>query len=366
MIEALEGNFAGGGEVGAAVAVWGESGRVLAVARGRRSRGEAAGDWERETLVPVWSTGKGPAATALLLALEEAGLGLETPVRRVWPELGVEVDFGQLLSHQAGLAALRAEVPVWEREAVVAALERQEPWWEPGLAHGYHARTSGYLWDECVRRLTGAPLADYWSRRVAEPLGVDVFFGVPEAELGRVAQVEAGRASARPEEADFVREYGRAGSLTRLAFATPRGLQGVAEMNSARALRAGFAAFGAVASADGLAAFYAALAAGAEPLGGRILRWAREVRCSGPDRVLQMPTAYTGGFQRDPLLAGGEKARRSFGRSVERFGHPGAGGSLAFADPECRLGFAYVRNLIDPGVMPGPGARRLVAVLDGG
>jgi CubicO group peptidase (beta-lactamase class C family) len=83
------------------------------------------------------------------------------------------------------------------------------------------------------------------------------------------------------------------------------------------------------------------------------------------DAVLQMETAFSLGFMRDPVGDDGKKMRRVFGSSVGAFGHPGAGGSLAFADPERRQGFAYVMNQMELGVLPKERAQGLVDALFG-
>ena len=86
---------------------------------------------------------------------------------------------------------------------------------------------------------------------------------------------------------------------------------------------------------------------------GAVRAAAETTLVDGPDLVLHLPTAFSTGFQKDPLGPDGRKRRQHYGPSLRAFGHPGAGGSLAFADPESRIGFAYVMNLVAPGVMPG-------------
>ena len=76
----------------------------------------------------------------------------------------------------------------------------------------------------------------------------------------------------------------------------------------------------------------------------------------GPDRVFQIPTAFSAGFMKDSQNA----ARRIFGSSRNAFGHPGAGGSHAFADPENKLSFAYVMNRMEQKVLPNEKSLRLV------
>jgi CubicO group peptidase (beta-lactamase class C family) len=83
----------------------------------------------------------------------------------------------------------------------------------------------------------------------------------------------------------------------------------------------------------------------------------------GEDRVLLMENAYSAGFMRDPVDANGRKTRAIFGPSLSAFGHAGAGGSFAFADPEHRLAFAYTMNQMEPGVLPNAKSLRLIEAL---
>ncbi|PYK63553.1 MAG: hypothetical protein DME50_17345, partial [Verrucomicrobia bacterium] len=72
-------------------------------------------------------------------------------------------------------------------------------------------------------------------------------------------------------------------------------------------------------------------------------------------RVFQIPTAFSAGFMKDPRNA----ARRIFGPSPKAFGHPGAGGSHTFADPENRISFAYVMNQMEQSLLPDEKSLRL-------
>jgi len=352
--------FLDGGQVGAALAVWSDAGPRISLVGGRRARAPHAADWTEDTLVPVWSTTKGPAAATLLWALDRHGLSPDTPVHHIWPELGCDVSVGQLLSHQAGLAALDVETSVFDHQAAVIALERQSPAWPPGTGHGYHPRTFGPLVDECVRRLTGAPLAEVWRREIADPLHLDVWIGLPESEEERVATVHPGPIEHRPEEQGFIQAFSDRASLTRRAFSSLTGLAASADMNRPEARRLGHPAFGGLASAIGLARFYHALVTGESGIFSQAVRRAAESTLTdGDDKVLHLPTAFAAGFQKDPMAAG-RKRRYHYGPSSRAFGHPGAGGSLAFGDPDRHIGFSFVLNRIAPGVMPGMAALSLV------
>ena len=89
-----------------------------------------------------------------------------------------------------------------------------------------------------------------------------------------------------------------------------------------------------------------------EFFGEKAFRWMSSRLAQGFDGVLQMETAYSAGFMLDPIDSGGRKSRQLLGPSLSAFGHAGAGGSLAFADPETGIGFAYLMNQMELGVLP--------------
>lgn len=349
------------------MSVWWRGEEVLSAGEGWCEK-ERSRLWTADTLVPVYSATKGPAAATLLLALDARGLGPETPVREVWPGFPVEeATFGDLLSHQCGLAALDRRASLWDHAEVVAAIEAQEPAWRPGGGHGYHPRTFGALLDEPVRWLTGRTLGEEWREKIAAPLGLDFWIGLPEKEWPRVARLYPGKAAAEDLQSGFYKEFNAEGALTRRAFGSPRGLHSVQEMNDPKAWSAGFPAMGGVGTASALAKFYqAAIGAIDSPLGENVKRALAAVRSSGEDRVLIQPTAFSCGCQLDPLDASGAKSRELYGPSVHAFGHPGAGGSHALGDPDSGVSFAYVMNQMELSVMPGPKSLGLVKALFAG
>lgn len=364
LVNFFRGNFAERGELGAAVSVWKNGEEVLGLADGFCER-ERRRKWEKGTLVPVYSATKGPAAATLLWALDKHGLNEGAEVREVWGGFPLPgATFADLLSHQCGLAALDVEADVWNHDEVVAALERQVPEWVPGGGHGYHPRTFGFLLDEVVRRLERRTLGELWWEEIARPLGLEFWIGLPREEWARVASLIPGKAGPATFEAGFYAEYAKAGSLTRRAFSSPKGLHGVQEMNDPRTWAEGFPAMGGVGSARGLGKFYqAAIGAMESPLGAGVRRALGALQASGSDRVLLRETAFTCGCQMDPVGAEGAKKRHLYGESQLAFGHPGAGGSHGFGDPASGVSFAYVMNQMELSVMPGERCAGLVARL---
>jgi len=365
---AFEDNFARGEEIGAEVCVWQDGREVLRFGGGWRDAAKTE-PWTEDTLVFCWSATKGPAAACTLHALQEAGVTLDAPVVSVWPEFGAagkeKITISELLAHRAGLAVLeRAGLDVFDLEGVASALAAQAPNWEPGTAHGYAPRTSGYLLDAIVRRTVGMPLGEYWRKMFGDPLMLAFWIGLPAELDGHMARMHAARVEDLKEPGPFEKALSDPATLTARSFAQPGGLAGAAATNRPEVWRASIPSFGGIGNARSLARFYDRLAAGEFFRSAWHEALTRRVS-NGPDLVLQQPTAFSAGFMMDPLDAAGRKVRATLGPSVTAFGHPGAGGSLAFADPENRIGFAYVMNRMENGVLRESRPARLVRALYG-
>jgi CubicO group peptidase (beta-lactamase class C family) len=357
-------NFSRYGELGAAVSIWHNGKSVLELYGGYRDA-QREMPWANDTLVLFWSATKGLGSACLLHVLEECGIGLARKVAEFWPEFAqagkAEITLAQLLSHQTGLSVLDQAVELSDVAGVTRALEQQKPLWPPGTAHGYHARTFGFLLDELMRRIDGRRIAEYWRRIFAEPLGLEIWIGLPPEENARVATIYAARVANPQPKDEFYRALATPGTIARRTFASPRGLNAVSAMNKPEIRAQSLVSFGGIGNARSLAKFYAMLANGGS-LGGHsffsetTLAQMTTTLSSGIDRVFGFPTAFSAGFMKDP--PGSE--RRIFGPSPLAFGHPGAGGSHAFADPENNLAFAYLMNQMEQQVLPNDKSLRLV------
>ncbi len=357
-------NFSERGELGASVSIWKNGEEIVSLSDGFRKR-ERNTPWTADTIAPVYSATKVPSAATLLHVLEKHGLDCDTPVSEVWSGFPVQGStFAEMLSHQCGLAALGGTADVFDHDAVAAMVEKTEPEWIPGEGHGYHPRTMGFLADECVRRLEGVSLGEFWNKELANPMGIDFWIGLPESEFGRVATLVPGRPKPSASEEGFYAEFNTPGSLTRRAFSSPKGLHAIAEMNTPKGWQAALPAMGGVGSASGLAKFYQA-AIGAMPgfFSKKTRRSLATVQSAGYDKVLLRETVFTCGAQKDPVDGDGVKKRELYGESCEAFGHPGAGGSHAFGDPASGISFAYVMNQMELSVMPGERCMGLVREL---
>lgn len=361
-------NFARGEEIGAEVCVWQDGHEVLRFGGGWRDAAQGE-PWTADTLVFCWSATKGPAAACALHALQGADVLLDEPVTKLWPEFGAagkeRITFSDLLAHRAGLAALDREGPdILDLEDVAAALAAQAPNWTPETAHGYAPRTFGYLLDAIVRLAAGMPLGAYWRKTFGDPLALSFWIGLPDELHSHVARMHAARVEDLKPPGPFEAALSDKSSLTARSFAQPAGILGAAATNRPEVWRASIPSFGGIGNARSLARFYDRLAAG-DFFHGPWREALTRRASNGPDLVLRQPTAFSAGFMMDPLDGSGGKLRATFGPSVDAFGHPGAGGSLAFADPDNRIGFAYVMNRMENGVLRESRPARLVQALYG-
>lgn len=298
--------------------------------------------------------GRATAVCAHLLA-ERGRLDLDAPVARYWPEFAAEgksaIPVGWLLSHRAGLPALEKGfsmdgVQAWD--PIVEALAGQRPAWRPGTAHGYHARTFGWLVGEVVRRVTGRSLGTFFAEEVAGPLGLGFWIGLPAEFEPRVARLIPPQppAGVDPEALPpplrrMLEARSDPDSLSSRALTLP-GL----DDNSRAVHAAEIPGHNGIATARSLARLCAALIGevdGVRLLSPSTLRAAIRTRSDGPDKVLFVDTRFGLGFMRDSSFS-------PFG-GAGRFGHTGSGGALAFADPDKGLAFGYVVNRMMPGLL---------------
>ena len=349
----FERNFRERGEIGAAVTAYWRGAKVVDLWGGRRSP-EDDDPWERDTMVLVNSTTKGIAAMTVAVANARGWLDYDARVTRYWPEFGQcgkdEITIRQLLDHQAGLVWLDEELGI-ERlrdlDDVARVLARQKPAWVPGTRHGYHAMTVGLYMQEIVRRADPShrTLGRFFREEIAAPLGLDFYIGlppeIPNDRLATLKHFTPGRAlRALPTTpGPLALRVLWPWSLLRKSM-----LFADAEPNDRRYLEVEIPAGNGVGTARAIARLYSVFAEGGGELGigpetmARIV--APPVADPKKDVVMGVPSWFSLGFLRPGPDVG-------FGVSERAFGAPGAGGSFAYADPDARLGYAYVMNKMD-------------------
>ncbi|QIS04474.1 serine hydrolase [Nocardia brasiliensis] len=352
--DAFVANFAEQGEIGAAVCVY-RDGEPVVDLWGGTADPETGRPWQRDTLQLVYSATKGVTTTLAHLLVERGLLDLDAPVARYWPEFAAAGKAGipvrWLLTHQAGLAALDKPVPLADALAwtpMVEALAAQAPNWPPGTAHGYHGRTFGWLVGAVIRRITGRTVGQFLAEEVAGPFGVEFFIGLPPVEQHRVSRLVFAPKpdlSAVPMESipapmrAMIAALRDPESLSNRAFQVTDPAE--IDFNAPEVHAAELPASNGIGTARGLARLYAALVGevdGRRLLSADTLAAAVREQVSGTDEVIMLPNRYATGYMlpSDEIPLGGPGS----------FGHPGRGGSLAYADPARNLAFAYTPNHI--------------------
>jgi len=365
--DAFDRAFAAGEEIGAALAVT-VNGETIVDLWGGSADPARTRPWTRDTLVNVYSTTKGMTALCAHRLVEEGRLRLDEPVATYWPEFAAagkeRLPVRWLLSHRAGLAAIRPLLPneaLYDWTAMTSALAAEPPWWTPGDGHGYHAVTFGWLVGEVVRRITGMSLGTYFRTTFAEPLGLDFHIGLIDDEHDRVADMTA--IPAPDPNAPGV-------ALATMILSDPEGVSARAFLNPpslahgpnvAAWRRAEIPGANGHATARAIARVYGALANGGSIDGVHVLDPASIARCHadqshGPDRVLGVSTRFGLGF----MLSQPDLPGAAFGPSPRAFGHPGAGGSVGIADPDRHVSIGYVMNRMGPEILLDPRATRLI------
>ena len=340
---AFENNFTQHGEVGAAlhVTIAGES--VVDLWGGAADHAQTR-PWTPDTLVNVWSAGKGWLALAMHMLADRGLLDFEAPVSRYWPEFAQHGKGGvlvrHLLTHTAGLPAPSMKVPddaLYDWDAMVHSLEQSELFWEPGTRCGYHAATFGWLNGEVLRRITGQTVGAFLRAEIAGPLAADTIIGLSPDQMQRTAETIP---FSPIGEFLFRLMITTGGKVKRMAFSNPP--RPASAANTPRWRAAEIPSSNGHASARGLARLYTPLALGGQTWNVRLLSAASTER-AGREEV----------HTQDVVT--GTQVRRSLGfmfpdtelgdpRPPTAFGHSGLGGSLGFADSARRLAFGYVMN----------------------
>jgi CubicO group peptidase (beta-lactamase class C family) len=354
-------NFTSRGEIGAAVAAYWRGQKVVDLWGGRRAPDSDA-PWTEDTMVVVMSNTKGFSAMTLAIANARGWLDYDAPVARYWPEFAQNgkgaITVRQLLGHEAGLVLLDENLSIArmrDLDDVARLLARQKPEWPPGTRHGYHAMTLGLYMQELIRHVDPAhrTLGQFFRDEVARPLELDFYIGlpreIPDERLAKIKPMSRGRALLALYDTPpvMIKKVLWPRSLLRRSLMIPADL----DWNDRRSLEVELPAGNGVGTARAMARAYSAFAEGGAELGitpETLARITAPPAVARPkDEVLGIPSYFSLGFLRPGPNVG-------FGTTERAFGAPGAGGSLSFADPDARLGYAYVMNKLDFYLMDDP------------
>lgn len=351
--EAFVENFTCRNELGAACCIYYRGEKVVDLWGGIRNK-RTSEPWEEDTMVIVFSTTKGLSGLAMALAHSRGLFDYDEHIQKYWPEFAQQgkdkITVRQLLAHQAGLFAFdetgdKSIVADLDRLAVVLA--RQKPAWEPGTRQAYHAITLGYYESELLRRVDPKhrSLGQYFQEEIAAPLGLDFYIRLPEEiPNSRLATIEQDNLSLLRARLpiSFILAVMNPGSNIRRAL-----MGSLLPLDKERIYTRNFEvpAGGGVGTARAIARVYSVFATGGKELGLReeTLRQLMAAPAAPVhgfhDEVLNVDTRFSLGFAKpgpnDPFGHPGS------------FGMPGFGGSFGFADPEAKIGYGYVPNLMN-------------------
>ena len=326
----------------------------LAVARhGRLAALHTFGDATDQTRYVIFSCTKALLAAAAWLVIGEGRLDPAAKVAEVIPEFATNgkdvVTIEQVMLHTSGFPYAPMAPALWnDREARVARFADWRLNWEPGTAFEYHATSAHWVLAELIQRQTGQDYRAFIHERIALPLGLPgLRLGLPLDEQDGIAPLGTVGEPATPDELEPV--FGM--RELPLSEVTDHALL---EFNSPDARRAGVPGGGGVTRAAELALFYQALQTNPgnlwEP--GVLADATGNVRNRFPDPWVGAPANRTLGL----VVAGDDGSahmRMNFGRTVSprAFGHAGAGGQIAWADPATGLSFCYLTNGLDANVL---------------
>lgn len=351
--DAFAANFEAGEELGARFTLV-EAGEVVVDLMAGFADRKRVTPFGPRTLAAVFSTTKALAALMIARLVDQGRLDYGQTVASIWPEFGqagkAAVTVEQAISHQAGLPGFPDPIDpaLWaDWDAICAKLAAMAPMWPPGSASGYHPVTVGYIVGEIFRRVDGRTIGTAFREDVAGPYGLDAWIGLPDGVEDRLAELQ--RPSALPE-------FGEINPATRAAFLAP--WSSAAGKAGADYRRMEVPSTNGYATAEALAKVMGALANdgwldGGEVLSPALIAEASRERIRGQDLVLPFDMSWAAGFMRNPPTF-------PWGPGTETFGHSGWGGACAFADPERRLGGAYVMNRQGTALMGDARPRRLI------
>lgn len=332
---------------GAALTVRVGAHTAVSVQGGWADRGRS---WEADTPTVVFSCTKGVASVAIAMLLDRGLIAsLDEPLARYWPEFAQAgkgtVSIGDALAHRAGVPGPDRDLTlaeVLDGHTLAESIAAMTPLWEPGLAHTYHPLTHGVITEQLIRRTDGRTLGQFIAEEIAGPRGLELWLAVGPEIARRRARPVLGELP----QTDFVPPPGVAARVEHfLTFggAFPTRLTGRdIGFDDPAVLAAGLGGAGALATADGLAGFWAAVVDPSEPLVSvAALRALTALRGDEEPRYPSIPAPHHRwgagvalSSERQPLT------------SAAAFGHAGAGGQVAFADPDRNVGVAYVTNLM--------------------
>lgn len=337
----MDGLVASGEETGLQLAVY-QHGKLVIDAWAGVTRRDGSTPIDGETMFTVYSCSKGITAAAMHLLAERGVIEYDAPIATYWPEFGKNgkegVTIKHAMTHTAGLMQVPEGTTPADQADWALMCERMAeatPLWEPGSQLCYHAITYGWILGGVAERADGRPFGQIVAEDLAKPLGIDgLYMGVPESELGRIADLEQSPELLAPAPPPKIPNIG------------PADLMADSTLNSPETRRACLPAHGMVTNARSMARLYASLVGN----GVDGVRLVPESRVAiGSKLQVQELDANSGLMGRFALGWGVGHAESAAGTRESAFGHGGYGGTYGGADPDYGLAIGFTKNYLTMG-----------------
>lgn len=344
---------------GAALAVYFRGEKVVDIFTGQKSATEA---WRANTLSICYSTGKGVLATLAHILVSQGLLSYDQPIAEYWPEFAQngkeKMTLRHILSHQSGLFDIRnniakaAEMSDWQH--MLNVMENAQPRFGMGEQNAYQALTFGWLVGGILEKASKRSLSELMQNELVQPLDLDgAYFGVPQAELSRVAKPfakpkAAEKSNSQQKQSTKRHKFNFSEKLIQWSGQDPQDFLDAMVPKSMRdfsffddqSIQVAIPAANGAFTAASLAKIYAMLAHRGiwkdqtliDPITFNALS---QIQNYKRDRVMPIPMKWRLGYHR--ILSMGKRAKQGFG-------HIGYNGSGAWCDPERELSFAYTHN----------------------
>jgi len=339
-------------EVGASVCITVDGETLVDIWGGYADSGENK-LWQEDTICCCWSVSKTIPALLTLILSDRGVIDIEEPVAHYWPEFGEagkeKILVKHLLNHTAGLSYVDAQLEegqITDWDIMVSALEKTKPNWPAGEQIGYLNMTFGFLLGElCARVNGGKRLAIFSKEEISDPMNIDWHFALDKNLFSRVATVY------QPKE-NLINKLIN-DSPESIFAKSMRGRNPKETYNSTNWRTAQNGSGTGHTNARAMAKLYGILANGGKfgkhkLISKDTLLLAMTETIKGEDKVNGLKMRFSSGFEMDCPPA------TPMGLSDSSFGYLGAGGSIAFADPEFKMGFGYSHNFMHQGIGPGP------------
>ncbi|XP_005092331.1 beta-lactamase domain-containing protein 2 [Aplysia californica] len=312
--------------------------------------------WKEHTMGFLHSTTKFAAAITIAHMIDRGLLRYDQKISSIWPEFAQngkeDITLETFMSLRSGLPVLSENFEIsWLRDdprRLCEVLEKQEPLWPPGEAHGYHVLTIGLYLDQIVRRVDRKKrsLSQYFQEEIAEPFGIELYIGLPKPLHHRVARLTP-RPIDRQNMELKVKQFKGDPVINQLSLTQPKDWFSTRRLNDPDFMELPCPSSHGVGTALAVAKLTGIMANGGEHDGKRLLSPESIARMQEPlsygtDKTLSGSEIYSRGTILQPVVEGT--------KSWYMFGHSGFGDQNSAADPHYKVGWAYLTNYADPNV----------------